>query len=58
MQSADLFYFAGTAQRAYLYVPTRGEPLLLVKRSFARATQESALEDIMFWIMSRNCRVF
>lgn len=47
MQSADLFYFAGTAQRAHLYIPAWGKPLLLVKRSFARATQESALEDIM-----------
>ncbi|MGQ9823873.1 MAG: M24 family metallopeptidase [Desulfotomaculales bacterium] len=44
---AGLFYFAGTAQRSWLFIPAGGEPLLLVKKSHARARQESALEAVL-----------
>jgi len=47
LDNADLFYFAGTAHRAYLFIPAVGKPLLMVKRSFTRAQGESALEDII-----------
>jgi Xaa-Pro aminopeptidase len=47
MENADLFYFAGTAQHAHLFIPAEGRPLLMVKKSFARAQEESALEDII-----------
>ncbi len=47
VQNADLFYFAGTIQRSHLFVPAEGKPLLLVKKSFARAREESALEDVV-----------
>lgn len=47
IQQADLFYFTGTAQSAHLYVPVEGEPLLLVKKSLARAREESALVRIL-----------
>lgn len=46
VQKADLFYFSGTAQNAYLFVPVRGEPLLMVKKSFKRAVEESALNSV------------
>lgn len=46
VQTADLYYFSGTAQDAHLLVPARGEPLLLVRRSLARARRESALRRI------------
>jgi Xaa-Pro dipeptidase len=46
VQRADLFYFSGTGQNAHLFVPATGESTLLVKRSFARAGQESALAKI------------
>ena len=46
VQNADLFYFAGVVQRAHLFIPAAGKPLLLVKKSYARARQESALENI------------
>jgi Xaa-Pro dipeptidase len=42
-----LFYFAGTAQRAHLFIPAEGRPLLMVKKSFTRARGESALGDII-----------
>ena len=42
----DVYYFTGTRQNASLWIPTDGEPLLLVRKSFARAKEESPLEDI------------
>ena len=47
MDNADMFYFAGTAQRGQLFIPAEGRPLLMVKKSFTRARRESALEDII-----------
>ncbi len=47
IQRVDLFYFSGTAQNALLYLPAEGPALLFVKRSFARAREESALEHIL-----------
>ncbi|KAF1086784.1 Xaa-Pro dipeptidase [Sporotomaculum syntrophicum] len=47
MDPADLFYFAGTGQRGHLFIPAGGRPLLMVKKSFIRARDESALEDIV-----------
>ncbi|MDQ7785015.1 MAG: Xaa-Pro peptidase family protein [Desulfomonilaceae bacterium] len=47
VQQTDLYYFSGTAQDAHLYVPAEGEPRLLVRRDFQRASEESPLEDVM-----------
>lgn len=47
VQSADLFYFTGTIQRSHLFIPIEGKPLLMVKKSFVRARQESALENVI-----------
>jgi len=47
MENADLFYYAGTVQRAHLFIPAEGRPLLMVKKSYTRAREESALEDII-----------
>jgi Xaa-Pro aminopeptidase len=46
IQNADLFYFAGTIQRSHLFIPTEGEPVLLVKKNYVRATRESKLKYI------------
>jgi Xaa-Pro dipeptidase len=46
VQSADLVYLSGTAQNAHLVVPAEGDPLLLVRRDFERARDESALRRI------------
>jgi len=46
LQTADLFYFAGTIQQSHLWVPLQGEPLLLVRKDLARARAESPLEQI------------
>jgi Xaa-Pro aminopeptidase len=47
VQRADLFYFSGTAQNGFLYVPAEGRPLLLIKQSSARARRESAIDQIV-----------
>ncbi len=47
VQNADLFYFAGTVQQSQLYVPRAGEPILMTRKSFKRATEESALKCIV-----------
>ena len=46
-QNADLFYFAGTVQQSYLYVPAEGEATLFVRKVGARARLESALGAIV-----------
>ncbi|MCK5542204.1 MAG: aminopeptidase P family protein [Desulfobacterales bacterium] len=43
----DLFYFSGTIQQGWLYIPVEGAPLLMVFKDFARAKQESALDSII-----------
>ncbi|MCL6610588.1 MAG: Xaa-Pro peptidase family protein [Peptococcaceae bacterium] len=47
VQNADLFYFTGTVQRAHLFVPADGKPVLMVKKSFPRAREESALDEVI-----------
>ncbi len=47
LQSTDLFYFSGTVQQAYLYVPADGQPVLMVKKDVERACRESALDNIV-----------
>ncbi len=42
----DIYYFTGTRQNSTLWVPRQGEPLLLVRKSFVRATREACIEDI------------
>jgi len=46
VQRVDVFYFSGTAQNAFLFIPAEGKPLLLVKKFYPRASEESPLENI------------
>lgn len=46
VQNADLFYFTGTVQAGYLYLPVSGEPIYLVRRDYLRARMESALAQV------------
>ncbi len=43
----DLFYFSGTIQQGWLYIPAEGSPLLMVFKDFKRAKQESAIDSII-----------
>jgi Xaa-Pro aminopeptidase len=47
LQNVDLFYFSGTIQRSYLYIPGEGDPLLMVQKDFDRARKESPLKNII-----------
>ncbi|MCD6526658.1 MAG: aminopeptidase P family protein [Desulfuromonas sp.] len=50
----DVYYFTGTRQNGTLWVPTSGEPLLLVRKSLERARQDSPLPDIRPFPASRE----
>lgn len=47
VQRVDLFYFTGTAQNGFLYVPAEGAPLLFIRKYLPRARKESSLKDII-----------
>jgi len=47
VQRADLFYFSGTGQNGHLFIPAKGDPILVVKKSVIRARQESQLNNII-----------
>ena len=47
LQNVDLFYFSGTIQRSYLFIPDEGDPLLMVQKDFERARKESPLKNIL-----------
>jgi len=46
-QNVDLFYFSGTIQRSYLFIPAQGKPVLAVRKDLERASEESPLEQIL-----------
>lgn len=45
--NSDMFYFTGTVQTSYLYVPASGEPVLMIKKSLRRGRDESPLKNIV-----------
>lgn len=47
LQNVDLFYFSGTIQKAYLFVPDDDEPILFVQKNFDRANRESPIKNIV-----------
>ncbi len=46
LNAVDVFYLAGTRQNGALFVPAKGAPVLLVRKSLARAGAESAVADV------------
>ncbi len=45
--NSDMFYFTGTVQNSYLYIPASGEPVLMIKKSLQRGQLESSLKNIV-----------
>ncbi|MFE5323399.1 M24 family metallopeptidase [Paenibacillus sp. NPDC056579] len=43
-QNIDLYYFTGSMQTGYLFVPSEGEAVFFVRRSVVRAQDESAVQ--------------
>lgn len=48
LQNVDLFYFSGTIQKAYLFIPNDDEPTLFVQKDFDRAKRESPIKNIVY----------
>lgn len=46
-QNVDLFYFAGTIQRCFLFIPAKGEAVLAVHGNLERAQEESSLSQVV-----------
>ena len=46
LAAVDVLYFSGTRQNGVLWVPADAAPLLLVRKSFARARAEGAIGDV------------
>ena len=47
VQRVDVFYFSGTAQNGCLFIPAEGKPVLLIRKYYPRASEESPLENIV-----------
>ena len=47
VQRVDLFYFSGTAQNGFMYIPSDGAPLLFIKQYLPRAEEESSVASII-----------
>jgi Xaa-Pro aminopeptidase len=54
LHAVDVLYLTGTRQNAALWVPARGAPALLVRKSLARARRESAVADVRPFPPSRE----
>jgi Xaa-Pro dipeptidase len=50
----DVYYFAGSRQNSALWIPAEGDPQLLVKKSYARAVEESNVRDVRVFPSSRD----
>ena len=47
LQKADMFYYSGTAQQGWLYIPESGEPLLMIFKDYSRAKEESGINRVV-----------
>jgi Xaa-Pro dipeptidase len=45
-QNVGIYYFAGSMQTGYLFIPAEGEPTYYVRRSLSRALIESAVRTV------------
>jgi len=54
VQKSDLFYFSGTSQQGWLYLPRVGQPLLMVFKEYQRARKESPLPEVVSIVGVKN----
>src|SRR3989337_2096024 len=47
VEKMDLYYLSGTTQDGLLFLPSEGNPLLMIKREFERAKVESPLRKVV-----------
>ncbi len=46
LQNVDVFYFSGTIQKGFLFIPVEGEALFFVQKDYERAVRETPLKCI------------
>ena len=46
LQNVDIFYFSGTIQKGYLFIPVEGEAVFFVQKDYERAIRETSLRCI------------
>lgn len=44
--NVNLYYYAGTVQAAYLFLPREGEPILFTRKNYRQARAQSPLKEI------------
>jgi len=54
LHCVDIYYLAGTCQNGALYVPSSGDPVLIIRKSIARARAESLVADLRPFPSSRD----
>ena len=54
VQKTDLFYFSGTSQQGWLYVPRDGQPVLMIFKEYERAVVESSLGEIVSIVAAKK----
>ncbi|MCP4337876.1 MAG: aminopeptidase P family protein [Desulfobulbaceae bacterium] len=54
VQKTDLFYFSGTSQQGWLYVPVEGKPLLMIFKDYDRACADSPLSDVISVVSNKK----
>ena len=54
VQKTDLFYFSGTSQQGWLYVPVEGKPLLMIFKDYDRACADSPLADVISVVSNKK----
>lgn len=47
LQKSDFFYFTGTLQQGWLYIPVQGKPLLMIFKDYDRAKSESPISSVI-----------
>jgi Xaa-Pro dipeptidase len=54
VQKTDLFYFSGTSQQGWLYVPVEGNPLLMIFKDYDRAVEDTPLTDVVSVVSNKK----
>lgn len=46
LQNIDMYYFSGTVQQGFLFIPAKGEPMFFVRRIPERAKEETPIKVV------------
>ncbi|MFA5904144.1 MAG: Xaa-Pro peptidase family protein [Desulfobacula sp.] len=54
LQKTDMFYYSGTTQQGWLYIPAEGKPLLMIFKDFNRAKSESGFDQVISLVSPKD----